>query len=306
MTPSPAVVLTGVGVTYGGPARRALDGVDLSVHPGEVVAVCGRNGAGKTTLLDVVTGLRVPDQGTVRVLSHDPRRAAADQRARIGVALADSGLPPAATGRRMLDHLARLYRDPRDPDELSRRLDVAAVLGTRIRRLSSGQRQRLALACALIGRPEVLVLDEPTSFLDTEGRRTVVDLIREAGAGGAAVLWTSHTLQDVARGSDRVAVLDRGRILADAPPGELAGRTDVVRFEAAPATDIASLRQALPAGLVAVEATPGTFEVEGEGVDAAVLATVSTWQAAHGGTGRLSVTPRELEDVVLRLTGRRP
>jgi ABC-2 type transport system ATP-binding protein len=298
--------LTGVTVRYRGARAPALDGVDLAVRPGEVVAVCGHNGAGKTTLLDVVTGLRGPDAGSVRIGSADPRRLGPDGRARLGVAPADTGLPPAVRGGRLLRHVASLHRSPADLHDLVRRLDLHGVLQRQVRRMSTGQRQRLAVACALLGRPEVLVLDEPTASLDAVGRRVVVDLLREAGEAGTAVLWTSHTLQDVARGSDRVAVLHRGRVLADAPPGSLTGAVDVVRFDAAPAADIASLGQALPDRLTASEPAPGLFEVVGEGVDAAVLATVATWQAAHGGSGRLSVAPRELEDVLLGLAAHEP
>ncbi|MGF1646182.1 MAG: ABC transporter ATP-binding protein [Kineosporiaceae bacterium] len=306
MSAPPAIGLAGVTARYRGTARPALDEVDLVVRPGEVVAVCGHNGAGKTTLLDVVTGLRAPDGGTVRIGAVDPRRLGPDGRARLGVAPADTGLPPAARGGRLLRHVASLHRAPADIDDLVRRLELREALRRQVRRTSTGQRQRLAVACALIGRPEVLVLDEPTASLDASGRRVVVDLLREAADGGAAVLWTSHTLQDVARGSDRVVVLHDGRVMADAPPGALTGATDVVRFDAAPAADVSSLRQALPDRLTASEAAPGVFEVVGERVDAAVLATVATWQASHGGSGRLSVAPRELEDVLLRLTGSEP
>lgn len=289
-------------VRYRGTPAPALDGVDLAVRPGEVVAVCGRNGAGKTTVLDVVTGFRAPESGTARVGSVDPRRLGPDGRARLGVAPADTGLPPAATGGRLLRHVASLHRAPVDLDTLVHRLELGGLLRRQVRRMSAGQRQRLSVACAVVGRPDVLVLDEPTAALDAAGRRVVVDMLREASDGGAAVLWTSHTLQDVARGSDRVVVLDRGRVLADAPPGSLTGATDIVRFDATPAADVASLRQALPDRMTASEASPGLFEVVGEGVDAAVLATVGTWQASHGGSGRLSVGPRELEDVLLSLT----
>ncbi|MGF1662198.1 MAG: ABC transporter ATP-binding protein [Kineosporiaceae bacterium] len=306
MSAPPAIGLSGVTVRYRGAARPALDAVDLAVRPGEVVAVCGHNGAGKTTLLDVVTGLLGPDSGSVRVIGADPRRLGPHGRARVGVAPADTGLPPAARGGRLLRHVASLHRRPADLDDLVRRLDLRGLLRRQVRRMSTGQRQRLAVACALVGRPDVLVLDEPTASLDPGGRRVVVDLLREAGGKGTAVLWTSHTLQDVARGSDRVVVLHGGRVLADAPPGALTGAVDVVRFDAAPAADVASLRQALPDRIAASEAAPGLFEVVGEGVDAAVLATVATWQASHGGSGRLSVAPRELEDVLLGLTGDHP
>lgn len=303
----PAIRLAGVTVDYGVPGQarshRALEAVDVSVEPGSVVAVCGRNGAGKTTLLDLVTGFVAPATGTVRVLGIDPRHATAAHRARVGVALADNGLPPAASPRRLLSHLARLFVQPVPLDHLVAALDLGAVLDRPMRRLSTGERQRAWLGCALIGRPEVLVLDEPTSALDVAGRRAVLDLLRAARDEGAAVLWTSHTLADIERAGDRVVVLDHGRVLADGPPAELTGSADVIRFEAAASRDTAPLLAALPVAMTISESSPGHYEMVGERVDAAVLATVSTWQAANEGSGRLSVGPRGLEDVVMGLTG---
>ncbi len=296
--------LRGVSLAYSGRTdnhRQALAEVELSVGAGQIVAVCGRNGAGKTTLLDVLTGFRSPDSGTVRVLGVDPWRSSPDHRARVGVGFADTGLPPAASVRRLMTHLAAMHRAPERVDDLVDALNLGGLLRRRIRRLSTGERQRVTVACALIGRPDVLVLDEPTSALDTAGRRSVLDLLADARSRGAAVVWTSHTLTDVARASDRVVVLEAGRVLADETPGDLAGAADVVRFDAAPARDMAGLSAALPSRLAIREAAPGRYEVVGERVDASVLATVSTWQAANAGSGRLSVGPRDLEDVLVGL-----
>ncbi len=299
-----AIRLSDVGVRYRSGRHgsvQALAAVSLLVAPGEIVAVCGRNGAGKTTLLDVVTGFVAPGTGAVRVLGTDPRQATAGQRARVGVALADTGLPPAATPRRLLNHLRLLHRVPTPLDDIAERLALTPLLGRRIRRLSTGERQRVAVACALIGRPAVLVLDEPTSALDVDGRGAVLRLLGELRDAGCAVLWTSHTLTDVGRASDRVVVLDHGRVVAAAAPSDLMGAVDVVRFEAGAARDTSLLQAALPTRMSIREASAGKYEVAGEGVDAEVLATVSTWQAANGGAGRLSVGPRELEDVVAAL-----
>ncbi|MFC5379600.1 ABC transporter ATP-binding protein [Aquipuribacter nitratireducens] len=298
-----AVVVDGVGRRFRG--RRgsgpvvALDGVDLRVHAGEVVALCGPNGAGKTSLLDCVTGMRRPDLGRVRVLGHDPWSADAAGRARTGVVLPDLGLPAAARAAEVLRHHAALHLHPRPVPELLGLLGLDEVRDRGIRRLSTGQRQRLAVACALVGRPDVLVMDEPTAALDPEGRRAVLDVVAAAAAGGTAVLWSSHTLADVERAADRVVVLHRGRVLADGPPSEVTGE-EVVRFEAPPGSPTAGLLAALGPGARLEEVVPGRFELRGAGA-AEELVSIAAWQAGHGARGGITVGRPSLEDLVLRL-----
>ncbi|WP_336921150.1 ABC transporter ATP-binding protein [Aquipuribacter sp. SD81] len=277
----------------------ALDGVDVTVRAGEVVALCGPNGAGKTSLLDCVTGARRPDGGTVRVLGADPHRAGPDVRARTGVVLADLGLPLAARAGEVLRHHAALHRDPRPTGALLDALGLGGLAGRGLRRLSSGERQRLAVACALVGRPDVLVMDEPTAALDPEGRRAVLDLVAAAAAGGTAVLWSSHTLADVERAADRVVVLHEGRVLADGAPGEVTGE-EVVRFEAPPGAATDALLAALGPGAVLAEPRPGCFELRGA-VDPADLVSIASWQAGHGARGGIAVGRPSLEELVLRL-----
>ena len=149
-----------------------------------------------------------------------------------------------------------MHARPRSTAELAARLGVDDLGRTAVRRLSSGQRQRLAVACALVGRPEVLVMDEPTAALDPEGRRAVLGLVAEAAADGCAVLWSSHTLLDVERAADRVVVLAGGRVLADGPPDRVTGE-EVVRFEAPPGSPLHDLRAALGAGADLSEPAPG-------------------------------------------------
>ncbi len=289
------------------PAVVALDAVDLDVSAGEVVALCGPNGAGKTTLLDAASGTVRPAAGRLTILGEPPHRLGADGRALVGVALADLGLPPAAPARRVLEHHAGMYRRPRDPRALVERLGLGAHWHRPVRRLSSGQRQRLAVAVAVVGRPRLLLLDEPTAALDPAGRAEVLALLRECVAEGAGVLWSSHTLSDVERAADRVVLLHRGRVLHDGPPATVAGG-DVVRFSAPAGLPLQSLRTALPAAVQVVEVTPGCYEVSGAEVSGEagpqVLATVAAWQAAHGSSGGLTLGPRALEDVVLALSAR--
>jgi ABC-2 type transport system ATP-binding protein len=286
---------------HGGRRRPvvAVADVDVQVTAGEVVALCGPNGAGKTSLLDCVTGMRRPEGGSVRVLGVDPADSPPAVRARIGVVLADLGLPPAAPARAVLEHHAGMYAAPRPSDELVERLGLAQVGRTSVRRLSGGQRQRLAVACALVGRPDVLVMDEPTAALDPEGRRAVLDLVAEASREGCAVLWSSHTLIDVERAADRVVVLHEGRVLADGAPDEVTG-DEVVRFEAPPGSPLEDLRTALGPGALVRETLPGRFELRGDHGPAA-LVSVASWQAGNGARGGITVARPTLEELVLRL-----
>ncbi len=307
---APEVLLSarGVQVRYRGrPPVLALDTVDLDLAVGEVVALCGPNGAGKTTLLDAAAGSVRPTAGELTVLGRAPHRLDADGRAAVGVALADLGLPPAARARHVLEHHAGLHRDPHEPRALADRLDLTDHWHRSVRRLSSGQRQRLAIAVAVVGRPRLLLLDEPTAALDPAGRVEVLRLLRECVADGAGVLWSSHTLSDVERAADRVVVLHRGRVLLDGPPTAVAGG-DVVRFAAPVALPLASLRTALPPTVQVAEVTPGHYEVWGPDVSGdsgpRVLATVAAWQSAQGAAGGLSLGPRALEDLVLELSTR--
>lgn len=277
----------------------AVDGVSLQVAAGEVVALCGPNGAGKTSLLDCVTGMRRPDGGRVRVVGTDPWTAGPDERARVGVVLADLGLPLAAPARAVLEHHAGLHRSPRGTAGLVERLQLGGLGRTSVRRLSTGERQRLAIACALVGDPDVLVMDEPTAALDPEGRRAVLDLVAEAAAAGASVLWSSHTLLDVERAADRVVVLHEGRVLADGPPDRVTG-DEVVRFEAPPGTPLDDLRTALGPTALLDEPRPGQFELHGSH-GPQDLVTIASWQAGNGARGGISVARPSLEELVLRL-----
>ena len=277
----------------------AVDGADLHVAAGEVVALCGPNGAGKTSLLDCVSGMRRPDGGTVRVLGVDPYRAGPGTRARVGVVLPDLGLPAAAPARAVLAHHAGMHARPRPVAALAARLGVDDLGRRSVRRLSSGQRQRLAVACALVGRPDVLVMDEPTAALDPEGRRAVLELVAEAAAEGCAVLWSSHTLLDVERAADRVVVLAGGRVLADGPPDRVTGE-EVVRFEAPPGSPLDGLRAALGAGARLSEPTPGSFELRGSH-GPQELVSIASWQAGNGSRGGITLARPSLEELVLRL-----
>ncbi|MEO7752533.1 MAG: ABC transporter ATP-binding protein [Terracoccus sp.] len=220
----PAVALTDLRRSFG--ATAALDGLTWSAPSGAVTAVLGPNGAGKTTAIECAVGLGRPDSGSVRVLGVDPAGAGADHRARVGVMLQSGGLPGGTKPLRLLRHLARFYAEPADVDEVAGRLGVMDFADTTVRRLSGGQKQRLALAAALLGRPEVLFLDEPAAGLDPHGRLDVWDLVRDLRDEGTTVVVTTHSFEEAERLADHLVIMSGGRTVADGPVAEVvAGRS---------------------------------------------------------------------------------
>ena len=218
---APAIAARGLVKRYAG--RTVVDGVDLDVAPGELVALLGPNGAGKTTTVELIEGYRRPDVGTVRVLGSDPWTADRAHRARVGLMLQDGGFDIRARPGETLRQYAAFHADARAPDELLQVLGLRTVASTPYRRLSGGERQRLALAVALVGRPEVLVLDEPTAGMDPEARAVTRELIAAERAAGGAILLTSHDLVDVERLADQVVVIARGRIVASGTVASVRG-----------------------------------------------------------------------------------
>ena len=193
----------------------ALDGVDLEVGAGEVVGLLGPNGAGKTTLISLLLGLRRPDSGAVELFGGDPRDPA--NRARLGSTPQETGLPATLRVGEVVDFVARHYADPVPTTDL---LDSFGLLGERRRQtgaLSGGQKRRLAVALAMVGRPDLLVLDEPTTGLDVDARRTLWQAVRDFHADGGSVLVTSHYLEEIEALAQRVVVVGSGRVLADGP-----------------------------------------------------------------------------------------
>jgi ABC-2 type transport system ATP-binding protein len=193
----------------------ALDGLSWQAPSGRVTAVLGPNGAGKTTAIECAVGLQRPDSGTVRVLDVDPATAGPDQRARVGVMLQSGGLPNGARPMRLLEHLSRFYAEPADVVEVAARLGVPDFAGTTVRRLSGGQKQRLALAAALLGRPEVLFLDEPVAGLDPHGRLDVWELVRELRDAGTTIVVTTHSFEEAERLADHLVIMSDGRTVAE-------------------------------------------------------------------------------------------
>ena len=297
-----AVTVHGLVRRFG--ALRAVDDVSFTVARGAVMALLGPNGAGKTSTLDVCTGFARPDAGRVQVLGLDPWRQSAMLRPRIGVMLQAGGSHAAARVGEMLGVIARCSARPMDPQWLLRTLGLQDAARTPVRRLSGGQVQRLSLAMALVGRPELLVLDEPTAGMDPQARHLVWDLVRAARSDGVSILLTTHLLDEAELLADRVVIIDHGRVVADGSPAELTGGANgQLRFAAGAGLDVELLRMALPDGYQVQELPGGRYLVEGEIVPATV-ATVTSFCARVGVMpGDLRVGRRSLDEVYLELTG---
>ncbi|GAA3116150.1 ABC transporter ATP-binding protein [Planomonospora alba] len=203
---------------------QAVGGIDLDVHAGEVFAILGPNGAGKSTTVEILEGYRRRDAGEVSVLGVDPGRPTRAWRSRVGVVLQTAGDMTEATVRETVRHFAGFYPDAEDPDEVIERVGLADKAGKRIRELSGGQRRRVDVALGVIGRPELLFLDEPTTGFDPEARRRFWDLVRGLAHRGTTIVLTTHYLDEAEALADRVAVIAKGRIVAEGEPATLGGR----------------------------------------------------------------------------------
>ncbi|WP_418277888.1 ABC transporter ATP-binding protein [Isoptericola jiangsuensis] len=218
-TDDAAVRVRGLRKSYG--TSTVVDGLDLDIARGEIVAMLGPNGAGKTTTIEILEGHRTRDGGQVQVLGEDPQTGGRLWRARIGVVAQGSRTRADLTVAEELASTARYYPRPTDPEELMDALGLTAHARTRRGLLSAGQRRSLDLALGVVGRPEILFLDEPTTGLDPVARRRCWELLRRLRRQGATVLLTTHDLDEAARLADRVVVVDHGRVVADGPPDHL-------------------------------------------------------------------------------------
>jgi ABC-2 type transport system ATP-binding protein len=304
-TLDPAVDVSGLVRRFG--STTAVDGLDLRLHSGQVLALLGPNGAGKTTTIEVCEGYLRRDAGSVRVLGMDPATDGERLRPRIGVMPQGGGAYPWVRAAEMLELVAACAANPIEPAWLIDVLGLATVRRTPYKRLSGGQQQRLSLACALVGRPELVFLDEPTSGLDPQARRLVWELVTALRADGVSVLLTTHAMEEAEELADHVVIIDRGRVVAEGSPRELtAEQPDAaqLRFRARPGLDTTQLCADLPAGCRIAEPTPGAYLLSGK-VDPEVLSAVTAWCARQGVLAEeLHVGRRSLEDVFLELTGR--
>lgn len=296
-----AIVVENLVKVYG--ATRAVDGLSFSVRTGEVFGFLGPNGAGKTTTIEILEGYRRADEGHILVLGLDPRTQGNQLKPRIGAMLQEGGLYPGITAGEALSLFATYYPSARRRDELLDAVGLADVANVPYRRLSGGQKQRLSLALALVGRPELVFLDEPTAGLDPRGRRATWDLVSELRRQGVTIVLSTHNLEEAERLADRVAIIHHGRLLALGAPDELKqGGTSMVRMRADQEIDPIELRALPTATNVQVDGA-GTYVVETADV-AAFLVEVASWCQSHDIRLReLRVGQGSLEDVFLRLTG---
>lgn len=295
-----AVEVNDLVVRYGN--VTAVAGVSFAAEGGEVTAVLGPNGAGKTSTMETLEGYRAPTSGAVRVAGLDPMADKRRVNRIIGVMLQSGGVYPGMTPAEAVSLFAAYYDHPLDPDTLIEKVGLDKVAGTPWRRLSGGEQQRLSLALALVGRPSVAFLDEPTAGVDPAGRIVIRDVVRALRDDGVCVLLTTHELEEAARLADRVVILDHGRVVATGTPAELmaSGGGSDIRFGAPPGIDVVALATRL--GAAVTETEPGEYRVDAESTPQRVAA-LTAWLAEHGlSLGDLRAGRQTLEDVFLRMT----
>jgi ABC-2 type transport system ATP-binding protein len=303
---APAVEVSGLVMRYGD--KVAVDDLDLVVAQHTITAVLGPNGAGKTTTLETCEGYRRPTAGRVRVLGLDPIGERRDLLPRIGVMLQGSGAWSGARALEMLRHVARLHAHPLDVGMLADRLGLHDCGRTPYRRLSGGQQQRLGLAMAVVGRPEIVFVDEPTAGMDPLARRTTWELLEELRRDGVTVVLTTHYMDEAERLADHIHIIDRGRMIASGSPSELTrGGTATIRLVVTkpfPDGAPASLQAALGPQVDVTPINEISLLIAGP-ADSTTLATVAAWCEQQGVLPEsLNLGQRNLEDVFLELTGR--
>ncbi|WP_311445963.1 ABC transporter ATP-binding protein [uncultured Rothia sp.] len=299
---------------------RAVNKVNLRVFPGEVVVLLGANGAGKTTTLACAQGLLKPTRGTVRLLGENPLQADPELRAKVGIMLQDGGLPNAMHPIPLLEHISTMYTDPYPVEELAERLGIDAFNGTTIRRLSGGQKQRVSLAAALIGRPDVLFLDEPSAGLDPQSRNVVFDIIREQRELGTAIVLTTHLIDDAQKLADYVYIIENGTTVQEGTVSELIASDGTNRLQYSLNAPTPTREQLLPAHLRAgveliekvpytpardgAPSVPGEYELVGALRPEHLAAFTAALAEHYLMPISLTMEPKTLEDVFLDISGR--
>lgn len=299
---------------------RAVNKVNLRVFPGEVVVLLGANGAGKTTTLACAQGLLKPTRGSVRLLGENPLQADPELRAKVGIMLQDGGLPNAMHPIPLLEHISTMYTDPYPVEELVERLGIDTFNGTTIRRLSGGQKQRVSLAAALIGRPDVLFLDEPSAGLDPQSRNVVFDIIREQRELGTAIVLTTHLIDDAQKLADYVYIIENGTTVQEGTVSELIASDGTNRLQYTLDAPTPTREQLLPAHLRAgveliekvpytpardgAPSVPGEYELVGTLRPEHLAAFTSALAERYLMPISLTMEPKTLEDVFLDISGR--
>lgn len=297
-----AILVDKLSKSYG--SHQVVDELTFTVHRGEIFALLGPNGAGKTTTIETLEGYRSPESGTVRILGLDPIGQGHELKPRIGVMLQQDGLYTALNAREILQLFASYYERAQDRDALLERVGLTDAAKTRYRRLSGGQKRRLALAVALVGYPQLVFLDEPTTGMDPQARLATWEIIRELKRNGVTVLFTTHLMDEAERLADRVAIIDHGRLVALDTPAGLTGaqNANTVRFVGPAGLDCTQLTS-LRFVHKAEEIRPGSYLLETDEASA-MIAELTAWLRDKEITlSELHVGHGSLEDLFLRLTG---
>ena len=299
---TPAIRATDVSKRYGD--LTAVNGVSLEVQPGEIFGIIGPNGAGKTTFMECLEGLRRPTSGTIDVLGEDPSHPSTRWRERIGVQLQTAALPPKITVNEAMALFASMYSDPADPAQLLNELGIAAKGRSYVDKLSGGQRQRVFIALALLGKPDVVFLDELTTALDPQARLAMWDVVHSIRQGGATVVMTTHYMEEAEALCDRVAVIDAGRLIAlDTVPSLIASIAKGTKVQL-------RTSQQLTRGIidkidgisdVMIAGTSVSMLWSGTGIPQAAIAAI---EATGLTVTDIRTSSPGLEDVFLALTGR--
>lgn len=298
MSDAPVIQVQGLRKRFG--AFEAVRGIDLTVERGEVLAILGPNGAGKTTTVEILEGYLERDAGEVSVLGHDPAGAPRALRRRIGIVLQECGIDRFLTCREVLAQHASFYAAPRDPDELLELVGLTAKADERVKRLSGGQQRRLDLALGMVGNPELIFLDEPTTGFDPQARRQAWDIVQKLADGGTTVLLTTHYLDEAQALADRVVVFADGQVVESGTPAELAARTGLTRISFT-----------LPAGMAppvfdGLAHDGGRFVVQ-SATPTAALHELTGWAIRAGvELGEVAVARPSLEDTYLALIDEAP
>lgn len=298
----PVIEVDGLTKRYDG--KTVVDDVSFSVEEGEIFAILGPNGAGKTTTVESIAGLRIPESGRIQVFGFDPITEATEIRGRLGVQLQESSFQDRVRAREVLETFASFYPDPLDVGSLLERLGLSDKADTLYSHLSGGQQQRVSIAVALVGRPQVVILDELTTGLDPQARRETWGLVEELQDSGVTIVLVTHFMEEAERLADRLALIDMGRLVAlDTPRGvvDSVGLEQRLRFSTAATIEDAWL-QALP-DVSGVSRSNGEIVVTGN--EKMLFSVVSLLASHEIIPDRLQVDQTTLDDAFVAITGRR-
>jgi len=306
--PRAAVVIEDLTIRYrkGKELFSAVDGLSMTMNAGEITSILGPNGAGKTSTIESCEGFRRPTSGTIRVFDLDPIRDAVQLRPRVGVMLQEGGAWLGVRAGELLRYVASLYANPLDVPALLERLDLQDHAQTNFRRLSGGQRQRLCLAMAIVGRPDLVFLDEPTAGMDPHSRRATWDIIRELRDGGAGVVLSTHHMDEAENLSDRIHILKDGRLAASGTPTDLLreSRQPLLELSVKGELDFAALVRAVPELNKVVDAAAGLYSFDAK-PSTELMARVASWCVDHQIELRgIRAHEPTLEELFLSLTKR--